>query len=174
MKSSFKSFSRGLLLAAAVLAASAAHAQFWSNGGNGTSSYGQSDIPSSQARGLMNVQTGKVVDIQDTKIEVQASGSSQAFGGVVGGLVGALLGSKESSSIGTSLVAAAGAYGGSEIAKRMSQEMRPAQQVTVQLKNGNVVALVQEPNGTPLGVGDSVALVGSYPAVRAVKATWAN
>jgi outer membrane lipoprotein SlyB len=122
----------------------------------------------------MNVQTGKVLDIQETQIEVQASASSQAFGGVVGGLVGALVGSKESSNVGQSLAAAVGAFGGSQIAKHISQEMRWAQQVTVQLRNGNVVALVQEPNGSPLGVGDSVALVGSYPAVRVVKAAWAN
>lgn len=137
-----------------------AHAQSW----------GQVDIPSSQGRAALNVQTGRVLDVQATAIEVVATNESRAFGGLIGGLLGAVAASNASWQ-GQAAVGSIGAFLGDKIVTSKMQEMRPAMQVIVRLESGLVIAVVQEMNGTPVGAGDAVYVVGSYPAVRVIRAT---
>lgn len=151
-----------------------AHAQ-WGNSGWGQPQqtgmgWGQGSVPSQQGRAVLNVTQGVVIDVQATAIEVTAPTENRAVGGVLGGLIGAVVaGNSNTNWQGTSLASAVGALVGERVANSASKEMRDAMQVIVRLDNGNVVAVVQEMNGTHLGVGDSVCLVGSAPAVRVVK-----
>lgn len=138
-------------------------------GGANAQSFGQADIPSAQGRAALNVQGGQVIDVQATAIEVIASNETRGIGGVIGGLLGAAAGRKESWQ-GQAAIGSLGALFGAKIAEAATKEMRPAMQVVVRLDNGRVIAVVQEMNGAPVGVGDAVYVVGSYPAVRVVKA----
>ncbi|ABD71959.1 outer membrane lipoprotein (plasmid) [Rhodoferax ferrireducens T118] len=136
-----------------------AHAQSW----------GQADIPSSQGRMAMNVMTGRVLDVQATDIEVVATNQNRAFGGLIGGLLGAAA-ARNGSWQGQAAVGSIGAFLGEKIANNSGTEMRPAMQVIVRLDSGQVIAVVQEMNGIPVGAGDAVFVVGSYPAVRVLRA----
>lgn len=138
-------------------------------GGANAQSFGQADIPSAQGRAALNVQMGMVIDVQATAIEVAVTNENRGIGGVIGGLLGAAAAHKESWQ-GQAAIGSLGALLGSKIAEAATKEMRPAMQVVVRLDNGRVIAVVQEMNGTPVGAGDVVYVVGAYPAVRVVKA----
>ena len=148
-----------------------ATAQIWGNPGSQTGSFGQADIPASQGRASLNVLTGKVVDIQATAIEVPASNEARNLGALLGGLVGAAAGRDRGWEVQGSL-GTIGAAVGAKVAGNSSREFRQATQIIVRLDSGQVIAVVQEMNGIPVGLGDAVYVVGSYPAVRVVRAAW--
>lgn len=134
-----------------------------------TQSFGQADIPASQGRSALPVKPGTVIDVQDTAIEIPASQESRMFGGVLGGLVGAAAANGQPWQW-QGAAGAGGAFVGTQLAQHLSQERRGASQVIVQMGDGQAIAVVQEPNGEPLNVGDRVYVVGAPPAVRVIKA----
>lgn len=136
-------------------------------------SFGQHEIPEAQARSALAVQHGYVLDVQATTIEVDAPGQSRAVGGVIGATAGAFI-ARDSGFSGQALAGSLGGFLGDRLATTLSKEKRSASQVVVKLDNGQSLAIVQENQGTPLRVGESIYLVGSYPAVRVVRAGTVN
>lgn len=161
-----------LSMAVMGLLPGSAHAQFSNWGQPAQTQWGNNNVPGSQGRAMLNVMTGRVLDVQATAIEVTAPTEGRAIGGIVGGLLGAALARNESSWQGQSVAGALGAFLGDRVAVKATSEMRPAVQVIVHLDNGNTVAVVQEETGAGalIRVGDKVALVGTAP-VRVVTIT---
>ena len=154
----------------AVLFASSAFAQ-WGQSEPSNGSFGANTVSSTQGRKPLAVKLGVVVAVDRTTIEVEASETATTAGSAIGGLLGAAFAANGGSNWQTqTAVAGITALLGNQVAKRVSQEAREAQQVIVQMANGEMIAVVQETDGTPLGMGDVVFVVGASPAVRVVKA----
>lgn len=126
-----------------------------------------------EARRYQQVQVGVVEDIR----EVVITRDSQTPG-YIGGAIGAILGGVTGNSIGNGrgrAVAAAlggtlGAIGGKLAGDYVGHEAKRSAEIIVVMKNGNVVAVVQELDGetAQLQPGDRVRLIEGQ-AVRVVK-----
>lgn len=131
--------------------------------------YGQSDAPASQARAPLQVKTGKVLDLQTVRIDVPPTNTAGTLGGVIGAAAGAFM-ARDGSWQSQALAGTIGAAVGNKVANTASAESREAVQVIVKLDDGQALAIIQEPNGAPLQVGQSVYVIGQHPAVRVMAA----
>lgn len=120
----------------------------------------------SSAGRSMNVDTGSVVGVRN----VQISGRNTIIGVGGGGLMGAAAASG-GSGVGGAVVQAAGAVGGAIIGESVEEvaTRKNAQEITVKLKNGEVIAIVQPiaSEGT-FRVGENVQVLqgGAGASVR--------
>ncbi len=88
-----------------------------------------------------NVLLGHVIAIQP----VQGSTGPANLGGVLGGVAGLALGSKVGEGAGRTIATIGGAILGSIFGSRMEQRMssQPVMQITVRLRDGRVIAIVE-------------------------------
>lgn len=131
-------------------------------------SFGQSSVPTAQARTPLNVQTGRIIDIQRIQIEVPATATSNVLGGAIGAAGGAYAG-RNSGWQAQSVLGLIGAAVGRQVADSVSREMRDAEQIIVSFSAGQATAYIQE-SSDGLYVGQNVYVIGQYPAVRVMPA----
>lgn len=131
--------------------------------------YGQMSVPGTQARADLNTRTGVVLDIQQTTIDVPASTASRTTGTIVGGLLGAVAG-RNAGWQGQAAAASIGGLLGERVGNHVGTEQREATQVVIMLPNKQLITIVQEMPELNIKTGDTVFLIGQYPAVRVVRA----
>jgi outer membrane lipoprotein SlyB len=110
-----------------------------------------------QARVTHDVTFGTVRQIDPVTIEGTRSGMGVLGGALVGGVLGSLVGSgrgRTLATVGGALGGAAVGAGGEEAATR-----RDALEITVELDNGKLISIVQEPDEVPIRPGDRVRVL---------------
>jgi outer membrane lipoprotein SlyB len=151
------------LMLAALLASSAVPAAF------AAGELGSHELNSEQARQVMKVRKGVVIDIQKIELIVDASNNSKAVGGVLGALAGASATQGQNNWQMQGLGTAVGGVLGMAAAEKLTSSKKEGLQVVVQLDSGEAVALAQTMEN-PLAVGQRVFLIGEGKTVRAVPA----
>jgi outer membrane lipoprotein SlyB len=126
-------------------------------------------IQRNDAQRLSVVEDGTVLSVRSVTVEGSQSGAGAATGGVVGGLAGYGAGSnqREGQIIGV-LGAVAGVVAGNAIERMSTRE--DANEILVQLKNGDRRAVVQAKGAEVFAQGDPVVLVTTGGKVRVAKA----
>ncbi|MEA3395551.1 MAG: hypothetical protein U9R55_13070 [Pseudomonadota bacterium] len=126
-------------------------------------------IQRNDAQRLSVVEDGTVLSVRSVTVEGSQSGAGAATGGVVGGLAGYGAGSnqREGQIIGV-LGAVAGVVAGHAIERMSTRE--DANEILVQLKNGDRRAVVQAKGAEVFAPGDAVVLVTTGGKVRVAKA----
>ncbi len=126
---------------------------------SGCASRGGRTYTDGEVRTVKQIQSGTVIDVSEVMVEDDPSLLGPAIGGVVGGVVGSLFGSgagRTLATVGGALVGAgAGALGESEFRKYK------AIQITIELDNKQVVAVVQSPDDEFFVKGDRVLIIGT-------------
>jgi outer membrane lipoprotein SlyB len=128
------------------------------------SDFGAHDVPQQSARSVGSVRAGRVVQVQPATIKVPVKSEDRAAAAAIGGLVAAGL-TRNANTYTRGAAAAFGAWGGDSLAQRMTAD-RPAIELIVQIEGGSLVAITQEIDGTSLGAGDAVYVVGHGPMTR--------
>ena len=125
-------------------------------------------IQRNDAQRLSVVEDGTVLSVRSVTVEGSQSGAGAATGGVVGGLAGYGAGSnqREGQIIGV-LGAVAGVVAGHAIERMSTRE--DANEILVQLKNGDRRAVVQAKGAEVFAPGDAVVLVTTGGKVRVAK-----
>ena len=95
-----------------------------------------------QARQEMHVRLGVVESVREVLMEGQQSGAGTFAGAAVGGIAGSHVGGGKGQLIGAILGALAGGMAGATIEDNAAQ--KNALEITVQLDNGQLIAIVQE------------------------------
>jgi outer membrane lipoprotein SlyB len=110
-----------------------------------------------QARVTHDVTYGTVRQIDPVTIEGTRSGMGVLGGALVGGVLGSLIGSGRGSTVG----AVGGALGGAAVggAGEEAATRRDAIEVTLELDNGRLISIVQEPDETQFRPGDRVRVL---------------
>ena len=121
------------------------------------------------AQRMAQVQDGVVLSIRTVTIDGSQSGVGAAIGGVAGAVAGATRGGSnaESNVIGL-IVGAAGAVAGNAIERMSTRE--EANELLIQLKNGERRAIIQAKGSETLVPGDAVLIVTSGGKVRVTRA----
>lgn len=126
------------------------------------SGYGQSD----QVSQNQTAQYGTIVGVRT--VQAQGGSGNQVAGAVAGGIAGAVVGNQFGKGSGNALMTGAGAVGGAMLGSHMAggPSYRTAQQWTVRLDNGGMVAVTQ--NDGQFRIGQRVQVVqtanGAYIA----------
>ena len=134
-------------------------------------SYEADKTPSKDAAKALPAEPGTVIDVQSSVIEYDAK-TAQAVGAGVGGIV-ANQATKDSHSAVRAAATAAGAAGGA-IAGDMvaSGALSPdAEELIIELDNGQVISVTQEPGGEGLARGDLVWVVRGSERTRVIERT---
>ncbi len=126
-------------------------------------------IQRGEAQRLSQVQDGVLLSIRSVVVDGSQSGVGAAVGGVTGAVAGATRGGSnaESNAIGL-LVGVAGAVAGNAIERMATRE--EANELLIQLKNGERRSIVQAKGGQTLVPGDSVIIITTGGKVRVSKA----
>lgn len=95
-----------------------------------------------QVRKSQTIQTGTVLRVDPVQIEGTKSGVGTVSGGAVGGAVGSSIGRGSGSCIAGAIGAVAGGLAGSAVEEAATK--RDGLQITVELKGGRTIAVVQE------------------------------
>lgn len=119
-----------------------------------------------QARVSHQVFFGTVLEVRPVTIEGTQSGAGAIAGGVLGGIAGSAIGSGTGRSLATATGAIAGVAAGSAIEK--SATTVQGQEITVELDNGELIAIVQEAD-TPFRDGDRVRVLRSQDGTMRVR-----
>jgi outer membrane lipoprotein SlyB len=126
-------------------------------------------IQRGDAQRLSTVVDAVVLSVRPVTVEGSQSGVGAATGGVVGGIAGyGAGGSQREGQIIGILGAAAGAVAGNVIERTATRE--EANEILVQLKNGERRAIVQAKGEEVFQPGDAVLLITSSGKVRVTKA----
>lgn len=126
-------------------------------------------IQRGDAQRLSTVVDAVVLSVRTVTVEGSQSGVGAATGGAVGGIAGYSSGGSQSQSqIVGILGAAAGAVAGNLIERAGTRE--EANEILVQLKNGDRRAIVQAKGEEVFQPGESVLLITSSGKVRVTKA----
>lgn len=118
--------------------------------GGGTYSRGE-------ARRAMVVQFGTVEGVRAVQLEGTKSPVGTLSGAAVGGIAGSSVGGNRGAAIGAVLGAVAGGLAGSAIEEGVTR--KPGVEVTVQLDNGQYLAVVQEDEGERFMLGERVRIL---------------
>ena len=104
----------------------------------------------------MNIEIGDVVAVNDATV----SGQTTVIGVGGGGLVGRAAASG-GSGVGGAVVAAGGAVVGAIAGGAVEEKVtrKTAQEITIKLKNGDTIVIVQEPTDYRFAVGDHVQVL---------------
>jgi len=121
------------------------------------------------AQRMAQVQDGVLLSIRTVTVDGSQSGIGAAVGGVTGAVAGATRGGShgESSVIGL-LVGVAGAAAGNTIERMATREQ--ANELLIQLANGERRAIVQAKGSETLVPGDAVIIITTGGKVRVTKA----
>lgn len=111
-----------------------------------------------QARISHQVFFGTVLEVLPVTIEGTQSGAGTIAGGVLGGVAGSAIGGGTGRNLATVTGAIAGAVAGSAIEKDVTTVQ--GQEITVELDNGEIIAIVQEADA-PFNDGDRVRVLKS-------------
>ena len=95
-----------------------------------------------QARREMHVRHGVIESIRDVQLEGTDSGTGTLAGAAIGGVAGSGLGGGRGHIVGAILGAVIGGLAGSAIEENATA--KTAQEITVRLDNGQMIAIVQE------------------------------
>jgi len=126
-------------------------------------------IQRGDAQRMSQVQDGVLLSIRTVTVDGSQSGIGAAVGGVTGAVAGASRGAggAESNVIGL-LVGVGGAVVGNTIERMATRE--EANELLIQLKNGERRAVVQAKGSETLSPGDAVIIVTTGGKVRVTKA----
>ena len=119
-----------------------------------------------QARISHQVFFGTVLEVRAVTIEGTQSGAGLVAGGVLGGIAGSAFGGGTGRRLATATGAVAGAAAGSAIEKNATTVQ--GQEITVELDNGEIVAVVQEADIT-FWDGDRVRVLRSQDGTMRVR-----
>ena len=124
-------------------------------------------IQRGDAQRLSQVQDATVLSTRDVVVEGSQSGAGAATGGVIGGIAGSTRSSgREQVAIGV-VGAVAGALAGHAIERAATRES--AQEILVQLRNGERRAIVQAKGNEGFVPGEAVVLVTTGGKTRVVR-----
>lgn len=124
-------------------------------------------IQRGDAQRLSQVQDATVLSTRDVVVEGSQSGAGAATGGVIGGIAGSTRSSgREQVAIGV-VGAVAGALAGHAIERAATRES--AQEILVQLRNGERRAIVQAKGNESFVPGEPVVLVTTGGKTRVVR-----
>jgi outer membrane lipoprotein SlyB len=110
-----------------------------------------------QARVTHDVSFGTVRQVDPVTIEGTRSGMGVLGGAIAGGVLGSLIGGGRGSTVG----AVGGALGGAAVGGvgEEAATRRDALEITVELDNGRLISIVQEPDEVPIRPGDRVRVL---------------
>lgn len=128
--------------------------------GGGTYSRGE-------ARRAMVVQFGTIEGVRGVQLEGTKSPVGTVSGAAVGGIAGSSVGGGRGSAIGAVLGAVAGGLAGSAIEEGVTR--KPGVEVTVQLDNGQYLAVVQEDEGERFMLGERVRILRDGGTTRVAR-----
>lgn len=120
-----------------------------------------------ETRRVMTVEYGTIESVRSVRIEGTRSGVGAVSGAVVGGIAGSTIGGGRGATIGTVLGATAGLAAGSAIESRVTSA--PGVEVTVRLKNGQTIAVVQEDQGENFRPREYVRVVRDGATARVTR-----
>ena len=128
--------------------------------GGCASNLGGDDYSRSEARRTMRVRFATVESVRPVRLEGTRTPVGPMAGAVAGGVIGHSLGGRGSviSAVGTVAGAVAGGVGGAAVEEAVTR--RRGVEITVQLDNGEYLAVVQADGGEDFQPGERVRLVG--------------
>lgn len=110
-----------------------------------------------EARREMSVRTGIVESVREVKIEGTKSPIGPAAGAVTGGIAGSSVGGGRGSAIAAVVGAVAGGLAGAALEEGVTR--KNGVEITVKLDNGQLLAIVQEDDGTQFRPGERVRIL---------------
>jgi outer membrane lipoprotein SlyB len=110
-----------------------------------------------EARREMSVRTGIVESVREVRIEGTKTPIGSGAGAITGGIAGSSVGSGRGSAVGAVVGAVAGGLAGAAIEEGVTR--KNGVEITVKLDNGQLVAIVQEDDGTQFHPGERVRVL---------------
>lgn len=110
-----------------------------------------------EARREMSVRAGIVESVREVTIEGTKTPIGAGAGAVTGGIAGSAVGAGRGSAVGAVIGAVAGGVAGAAIEEGVTR--KNGVEVTVKLDNGQLVAVVQEDDGTQFRPGERVRIL---------------
>ncbi|CAL93475.1 glycine zipper 2TM domain-containing protein [Azoarcus olearius] len=120
-----------------------------------------------EARRAMVVQFGVIESVRGVQLEGTKSPVGTVSGAAVGGIAGSSVGGNRGSAIGAVLGAVAGGLAGSAIEEGVTR--KPGVEVTVQLENGQYLAVVQQDEGEQFMPGERVRILRDGGTTRVTR-----
>lgn len=127
-------------------------------------------VPANQANQMQTADVGTVAKVRDVNIEGRRSHLGQYGGAVIGGA--AAIPGGGANSTGSRLAVAGASVAGAIVGEGVEEYVtrKRAQEITVQMKNGDMVVIVQEAP-PDYQVGDQVHVIHSPAGARVAMAT---
>ena len=116
-----------------------------------------------QARREMSVRTGVVESVREVTMEGTKSGVGAVAGGVAGGVAGSHVGGGNGQIVGAVFGAVLGGLAGAAVEEGVTK--KNAQEITIKLDNGQLIAVVQEA-GELFSPGEPVRVLSGDGATR--------
>jgi len=137
--------------------------------GGCASNLGGDDYSRGEARKVMRVRFATIESVRPVRLEGTKSPVGSMAGAVVGGVIGHSLGGRGSvvSTVGAVAGAVAGGVGGAALEEGITR--RQGVEITIQLDNGEYLAVVQEDGGEDFQPGERVRLVGGGQTARVTR-----
>jgi outer membrane lipoprotein SlyB len=120
-----------------------------------------------QARQVQQVEIGTVVGVRQVQIEGTKTPVGSAGGAIVGGIAGSAVGGGRGSAIATTVGAIAGGLAGAAIEEGATRQA--ALEITVQLRDGRAISVVQTEDNITFQTGETVRVLTSPTATRVAK-----
>lgn len=117
-----------------------------------------------QARRVQSIQYATIMEISEVTLEGTDGSSGSLGGGLIGGAVGSNVGGGNGRLVGAAVGAVAGAVIGSKAEHSMTT--RKALEITVQLENGQVMAITQERGNDVFAIGQKVKVMSDGVTTR--------
>ena len=121
-----------------------------------------------EAQRMSQVYDATVLSVRPVTIDGSQSGIGSTAGAVAGGVAGSTIGGHRDSIVGTVIGAVVGGVVGNAVERGATKE--DAQEILIQLKNGDRRSVVQAKGAEVLVAGDSVIIVSTGGKVRVTKA----
>lgn len=132
--------------------------------------YGAGDYTAQSVQRTERASLGRVIQVSDSAIYVDANTQQVNLGSVVGGLIAGAVAYKAHNYATTAAAAGVGALIGGQVGEHASRDQRHAVSITVREDAGGIVVVTQEPGQTFMP-GDRVLLVqGSGGVSRVLRA----
>jgi len=128
---------------------------------------GYETVPRTSAGTAQSLDQGTVVATRNVKIEGESSQLGLYGGGIMGSAVGSTVGSGDGRVLASAGGAVVGAVVGQQVEKAMTSKI--AQEITIEMDDGNTVVIVQELQEPRFSTGDRVSVLearGGYARVR--------
>ena len=133
----------------------------------GCASSKSSDVYSrNQAQREMQIRMGVIESIRNVTMEGTKSGAGTFAGAAVGGVAGSNVGGGKGQIVGAIVGAVVGGLAGSAIEENVTK--KTAQEITVRLDSGQMIAVVQE-DGERLYPGDRVRILSGSGSTRVTR-----